>query len=68
MGELSSLAKLRNLRELSVGYTQVSDLSVLLGLKLDKLYLENTPVNEEQVQRFEQAVPHCQVFRIDRNN
>jgi hypothetical protein len=68
VSELSPLAKLENLRELGIGYTQVRDLSPLLGLKLDKLYLENTPVNEEQVQRFKQAFPQCQIFRIDRND
>jgi Leucine-rich repeat (LRR) protein len=69
VSKLDSLATLKNLRELRIGYTQVSNLSPLIGLKtLDKLYLESTPVSEEQVQWLKQAFPHCQVFRIDRND
>jgi len=44
--------------------TQVGDLSPLAELEnLEVLYLENTPVSDEQVRRLQKALPGCDIER-----
>jgi hypothetical protein len=67
MSDLSPLAEMKNLKELSIFHTQVSDLSPLAELKdLERLKLFNTQVSDEQVQQLSRALPNCEITHSTR--
>jgi Leucine-rich repeat (LRR) protein len=62
VSDLSPLAGLKNLKELTLANVQVSNLSPLAELKsLEWLDLSYSQVSDKQVQQIRQALPNCTV-------
>jgi hypothetical protein len=43
--------------------TDVSDLSPLADLNLERIFIRKTKVSKEQVEEFKSAQPNCKVYR-----
>ncbi len=62
--DLTPLAQLKNLSELSLARTDVSDLTSLVVLKkLQRLDLNRTKVTDEQIKQLQLALPNCVISR-----
>ncbi len=62
-GRTYTINQLKNLKKLNIGYTHVSDLTPLKGLKnLEYLHLDRIYVSKQDRLELEKALPKCKIY------
>ena len=60
--DLTPLANCHNLKHLNICYNHITDIQALYGLtKLERLWMSRNNVPAEQIARFKELVPGCEV-------